>query len=124
MTSNSNRTTAMTTSPSDQITIMGAGFVPGDVGKTLLLLTVPWYKRLWHWIKTRIFRIKEDHPGIFIITDVKTSTQIVVEPAYRCVSCKQYVPWDFGCADDLPFHCDDCWQEKNDAPIPRSSPSG
>ena len=116
---------AMTTSPSSQEINGLSGFTPGDIGKTLCLLTIPWYKRLWHWIKTRIFRIKEDHPGIFIITDVKSSTRIVVEPAYRCVSCKQYVPWDDGCADELPFHCDDCWdaeQEKRNATLRGSTP--
>lgn len=28
---------------------------------------------------------------------------------FRCVGCERLVPWSFGCDDDMPEHCDDCW---------------
>jgi hypothetical protein len=28
---------------------------------------------------------------------------------YVCKGCKRRVPWCFGAADHLPYHCDDCW---------------
>lgn len=28
---------------------------------------------------------------------------------FRCSGCKRVVPYDFGCGDDMPHHCDDCW---------------
>lgn len=28
---------------------------------------------------------------------------------FRCSCCLRVVPWSFGCADDMPTVCDDCW---------------
>jgi hypothetical protein len=28
---------------------------------------------------------------------------------YRCPKCRRTVGWCFGCADDRPELCDDCW---------------
>jgi hypothetical protein len=30
---------------------------------------------------------------------------------YRCAGCGEHAPWCFGAADDLPGHCDDCWDK-------------
>ena len=32
---------------------------------------------------------------------------------YKCKGCKRQVPWCFGADDDLPHHCDDCWNKEN-----------
>ena len=28
---------------------------------------------------------------------------------FECARCGRFVPYDFGCADDLPDMCDRCW---------------
>lgn len=88
-------------------------FTVDDIGKVLILST-PWWSRLWWWIKARIFRIKCDPPGVYVITDVKNMTSCAIEPGYRCFKCGKYKPWSEGAADDLPFYCDDCWAEEHE----------
>lgn len=36
------------------------------------------------------------------------------EPTYQCRGCKRHVPWSFGCDDDMPHHCDDCWADAHE----------
>lgn len=31
------------------------------------------------------------------------------DDTFCCVGCNRIVPVDFGCADDMPELCDDCW---------------
>lgn len=35
--------------------------------------------------------------------------EILDGDSYVCAGCKRRVPNDFGAADDMPDHCDDCW---------------
>lgn len=28
---------------------------------------------------------------------------------YRCPTCRRFVPWCYGAADDMPEDCDRCW---------------
>lgn len=30
---------------------------------------------------------------------------------FRCLGCNRWCGWCFGCADDMPTKCDDCWAE-------------
>jgi len=33
---------------------------------------------------------------------------------YYCWSCMKRVPWDYGCADEMPDVCDDCYCEAHE----------
>lgn len=92
---------------------LSRNFDQADIGTVVLLATVPWYVLLWHWIKTRLFRRNEDHPGTFVVVDIR-DTILEIEPAYRCSGCRNYVAWSNGAMDDEPFMCDDCWFEKRE----------
>lgn len=35
------------------------------------------------------------------------------ESAFRCRGCNRYLPSSFGCGDDMPDHCDDCWAKSH-----------
>ena len=32
---------------------------------------------------------------------------------YLCPGCQRLCGWCFGCGDDMPDHCDDCWALEN-----------
>lgn len=95
------------------------GFSPNEIG-SVIQMKVKWRTRIWYQIQRHLLRRKVDPPGLFVITNVK-HTWAEIEPAYLCYSCKRIVPWSFGCADDLPHVCDDCWGEAH-CPICKAEP--
>lgn len=82
-------------------------FNAGDIDK-VLRLHVPWWLRVKYWFLW-VIGVDVEPPWFYIITDVKPGFELVISPAFRCKRCRKYIIWDKGCADDLPFHCDDCW---------------
>ena len=96
-----------------------AGFTTDDIGK-VIQMKVGWRIRAWYWIKRYLLRHKIDPPGLFVITEVKNCTWVEIEPAYFCYQCKRVVPWSFGCADELPHVCDDCYVRQ--CPICKAKP--
>lgn len=89
-------------------TTFSGGFSSKDEGKAIQM-KVGWWERPWYLIQRYLLRRKVDPPGLFIITQVKNATWVEIEPAYMCYDCGRTVPWSFGCADDLPHVCDDCY---------------
>lgn len=50
--------------------------------------------------------------GACIIAEMERVTR----SSYVCVGCRRRVPNDFGAADNMPDHCDDCWYKAHQKP--------
>ena len=96
------------------------GFCDKDIGKAIQM-KIKWRTRFWYLVQRFLLRRKVDPPGLYIVTAVKGCQMAEIEPAFICYSCKRIVPWNFGCADDLPHVCDDCWGEAH-CPICKAEP--
>lgn len=43
-------------------------------------------------------------------------TDCTKHETFFCPRCERVVSWNFGCDDDMPALCDDCWADVERAP--------
>ena len=67
-----------------------------------------WGHRIMLWFGKEPTVYKMDIP----LRASDTPAFFSMEAFFLCADCKTYQSWDFGCADDHPEVCDDCWNEQ------------
>lgn len=50
------------------------------------------------------------HEERCLLTKDSPFTDCTKHEMFWCPRCDRVVSWDFGCADDAPALCDDCWR--------------
>lgn len=62
--------------------------------------------------RDRLFKNEPKDPGVPINTTClmcNTYTGCSKHHRYKCKGCKNVYSWAFGCDDDMPDRCDNCW---------------
>lgn len=56
---------------------------------------------------------ERDRCGRTLMSGCKENEPCFDHRYFKCPQCKRWVSWSFGCADDMPELCDDCWTSKH-----------
>lgn len=67
--------------------------------------------RAWHLLK---YILGSDEITVYSDVDQFGNKRDVLTPLFMCPKCLKYQQWSFGCDDDQPEVCDDCYVVNDD----------